>query len=150
MDATHGAKADIEAIKQLKADYFRLLDSKQWRAWGQLFTEDALLDSSDDSPDGVARGREAIVGMVSGALEGAVTRHRGSSPVIEFGGPDAACGVWGMEDRLVFGGEPPSLVVEGQGHYHETYAKGADGRWCIEEIRLKRSRLVHNGRVLIG
>ena len=55
-----------------------------------------------------------------------------------------------MEDRLVFGGEPPSLVVEGQGHYHETYAKGADGRWCIEEIRLKRSRLVHNGRVLIG
>ena len=72
MDATHDAKADIEAIKQLKADYFRLLDSKQWRAWGELFTEDALLDSSDDSPDGVARGREAIVGMVSGALEGAV------------------------------------------------------------------------------
>ena len=42
MDATHGAKADIEAIKQLKADYFRLLDSKQWRAWGELFTEDAV------------------------------------------------------------------------------------------------------------
>ena len=78
--------------------------------------------------------------MVSGALEGAVTRHRGSSSVIEFGGPDAACGVWGMEDRLVFGGEPPSLVVEGQGHYHETYAK-RDGSWVITSLHLTHTIL---------
>ena len=140
---------DIEAIKRLKADYFRLLDSKQWPALGRLFTEDAILDSRDDSPNALAQGREAIVTMVATALEEAVTSHKGHSPAIELDGSDAASGTWTMEDRLVFGSDPPSLIVEGRGHYHETYLRGADGRWRIQELRLRRSRLVHNGKVLI-
>ena len=31
---------EIEAIRQLKARYFRLLDTKQWDAWLEVFTED--------------------------------------------------------------------------------------------------------------
>ena len=31
---------EIEAIKQLKARYFRLLDTKRWDAWREVFTED--------------------------------------------------------------------------------------------------------------
>ena len=31
---------EIEAIKQLKARYFRFLDTKQWDAWKEIFTED--------------------------------------------------------------------------------------------------------------
>lgn len=33
---------DIEQIKQLKAKYFRFVDTKQWDAWGELFTEDVI------------------------------------------------------------------------------------------------------------
>ena len=31
---------DIEQIKQLKARYFRLLDTKDWDAFAELFTDD--------------------------------------------------------------------------------------------------------------
>ena len=31
---------DIEQIKQLKARYFRLMDTKDWAAWKDLFTDD--------------------------------------------------------------------------------------------------------------
>ena len=34
---------DIEAIKQLKARYFRLLDAKDWEAFVEIFTEDVEL-----------------------------------------------------------------------------------------------------------
>jgi hypothetical protein len=33
---------DIEQIKQLKARYFRLMDTKDWVAWRDLFTDDCL------------------------------------------------------------------------------------------------------------
>ncbi len=33
---------DIEQIKQLKARYFRLMDTKDWVGWRDLFTDDCL------------------------------------------------------------------------------------------------------------
>ncbi|MCX2983179.1 hypothetical protein EYC98_20145 [Halieaceae bacterium IMCC14734] len=45
--------AEIEAIKALKARYFRTPDTKQWQAWGECFTEDvqASFDGADSSFD---------------------------------------------------------------------------------------------------
>ena len=43
MDASR--LADLEEIKQLKARYFRLMDTKQWDAWGDVFSEDCSMDS---------------------------------------------------------------------------------------------------------
>jgi hypothetical protein len=34
---------DIEAIKQLKARYFRFMDTKDWMGFGSVFTLDARL-----------------------------------------------------------------------------------------------------------
>jgi hypothetical protein len=34
---------DREAIKELKARYFRLVDEQDWDAYRQLFTDDARL-----------------------------------------------------------------------------------------------------------
>ena len=31
---------DLEAIRQLKARYFRLMDTQQWEAWADCFTSD--------------------------------------------------------------------------------------------------------------
>ncbi|MBM4245503.1 MAG: nuclear transport factor 2 family protein [Deltaproteobacteria bacterium] len=143
---TQEALADIEAIKQLKARYFRLLDTKCWEEWGDVFTEDASLDTTDDAPHAQAQGRAAIVALVSGAVGRAVTVHHGHMPEIELTGPTTARGVWAMEDHLEFPGDPPALVVHGRGHYHEEYERSPDGTWRIRSLRLVRLLLQHGGR----
>ena len=125
---------DLEAIKQLKARYFRLMDTKQWDAWGDLFTEDAVLQASPD-PEERFHGRDEIVAKVSHVLRDAVTVHHGHMPEIEIHG-DTATGVWAMDDFV----EMPQLVLHGWGHYHEEYAR-EDGRWRIRRSRLTRLRL---------
>ncbi len=125
---------DLEAIKQLKARYFRLMDTKQWDAWRDLFTEDAVLQASPD-PEERFLGRDEIVAKVSHLLRDAVTVHHGHMPEIEVHG-DTATGVWAMDDFV----EMPQLVLHGWGHYHEEYAR-EDGRWRIRSSRLTRRRL---------
>jgi hypothetical protein len=141
--------ADIEAIKQLKARYFRLLDTKRWQEWGEVFTEDAHLDTSQDAPQAVATGRAAIVALVSGAVGQAVTVHHGHMPEIEITAPGRARGIWAMEDYLEFPGDPPALTLHGRGHYFEEYEKGSDGVWRIRSLRLVRLWLTHDGRRVV-
>jgi len=141
--------ADVEEIKQLKARYFRLLDTKRWEEFGALFTEDARLDTTDDAPHAAAQGRDAIVALVSGGVGAAVTVHHGHMPEIEVTAPGRARAVWAMEDHLEFPGDPPALVVHGRGHYHEEYVRGGDGRWRIASLRLVRLLLTHDGRRVI-
>jgi uncharacterized protein (TIGR02246 family) len=125
---------DIEAIKQLKARYFRLLDTQAWAAWADVFTEDARLQWGPD-PDQVMEGRETIVAGVSAALEGAVTCHHGHMPEIELLGPDSARGIWAMFDRV----DHPRYDLRGYGHYHEVYVRTTDG-WRIGSTKLVRLR----------
>jgi len=35
---------ELEAIKRLKARYFRCMDTKDWEGWADVFTEDASLE----------------------------------------------------------------------------------------------------------
>jgi len=140
---------DIEAIHQLKARYFRCLDQKRWREFGEVFAEDGHLDSSGDAPHAVATGREAIVAMVSNAVGEAVTVHHGHMPEIEITAPGRARGVWAMEDYLEFPGDPPALVVHGRGHYFEEYVKDTGGAWRIQSLRLVRLWLTHNGKRVV-
>ena len=37
---------DIEAIKQLKARYFRTMDSKDWAGMRQVFADDLTIDTT--------------------------------------------------------------------------------------------------------
>lgn len=126
---------EIEAIKQLKARYFRLMDTREWQAWGEVFSEDARLRWGPE-PGDVMQGREAIVAGVRRALEGAVTCHHGHMPEIELTGPASARGVWAMEDVI----EGPRLSLHGWGHYEESYVKQA-GCWRIVSSHLTRLRV---------
>jgi uncharacterized protein (TIGR02246 family) len=132
---TMGALEDVEAIKQLKARYFRLMDTKQWDAWADVFTEDATVTASPD-PDETFRGRAEIVRKVSAALRDGTTVHHGHMPEIALTGPDTATGIWAMYDYV----DLPQLVLHGWGHYHEEYAR-QEGRWRIRRLRLTRLRL---------
>lgn len=125
---------DLEAIKQLKARYFRLMDTKQWETFGELFTEDAEMQSTPD-PEERFVGRDEIVSKVKHHLKNAVTVHHGHTPEIEIRG-DRATGIWAMEDYV----DLRELVLRGWGHYHEEYAR-EEGRWRIRKSRLTRLRL---------
>ena len=132
---------EIEAIKQLKARYFRFLDEKRWDEWGGVFTEDAKLDNTADGA-GVVTGRGPIVAFVSSALEGTLTVHQGHMPEIEITGTGAARGIWAMEDIVEF---PNGTTLEGRGHYREEYAKGPDDQWRIAHLILTRLRVRMSG-----
>jgi uncharacterized protein (TIGR02246 family) len=140
---------DTEAIKQLKARYFRCIDRKDWDAFGQVFAPDAVLEVPE--VDMVTTGRDAIVAFVSGALEGAQTVHHGHMPEIELTGTDTARGTWAMFDYV----EWPSpaagdrVGLNGYGHYVEEYVR-EDGEWRIARSRLERLRVDPLGRALPG
>ena len=132
---------EIEAIKQLKARYFRHMDSKDWDAFADVFTADAELDVSDDvgSAAGIVRGRESIVDGIRRAIGTARTVHHGHMPEITLTGEDRAEGIWAMFDYVEFAGDGAAVGLRGYGHYFETYRR-TDGVWRIATLKLVRLR----------
>jgi SnoaL-like domain len=130
---------DIEAIKQLKARYFRLMDQKKWDDWGFVFTTDCVMEVPE--ADIVNRGRQEIVTNVSGALVGATTTHHGHMPEIQITGDGTARGTWAMFDYVAWPQDDGTRFgLKGYGHYLEEYTR-EDGEWRISRIRLERLRI---------
>lgn len=132
----------IEEIRNLKARYFRCVDTRDWEGFKAVFTDDAIFDVSEDIPGCVLVGPAAIAEFVTAALAGCVTVHHGHCPEIEIASDVAATGIWAMEDMLRWGeGSPrPGETLHGYGHYFETYEKSGD-RWRIKATRLHRLRV---------
>jgi uncharacterized protein (TIGR02246 family) len=130
---------DLEAIKALKARYFRTLDHQDWDGFGQVFTPDAVLEVPE--ADATRVGREAIVAFVRDALTGARTVHHGHMPEIELTGRDTARGTWAMFDYVEWPAVGGARVgLQGYGHYREEYVR-EDDAWCISRSRLERLRV---------
>ena len=130
---------DIEAIKRLKAAYFRTIDTKDWEGLRALMAPEVTVDVSADGA-GVFEGVDAFLEMLVPTLRDVVTVHHGHMPEIGLTSPTTASGIWAMEDVLRFPPEVGLGELHGWGHYHETYEK-ADGRWRFRSIRLTRLRL---------
>ena len=132
---------DLEQIRQLKARYFRLMDTKQWDAMNSLFTEDVVatyegpprLTKDDDPKVFSCSGRATLVGGIKGLLEQGQSIHQGFMPELELTSDTTATGVWAMFDYIRL----PNGSFKGWGHYHEHYVKEADG-WKIKSIHLTR------------
>jgi len=139
----------IEAIRQLKARYFRLMDTKQWQPLAALFTADAVVDMRDSAgprdESNLFIGGAAFVAALRGFIEPLVTVHHGHTPEIDITSDTTAQGIWAMEDKLWLPDAAESALpfkhLHGYGHYHETYERGADGRWLIKSSRLSRLRI---------
>ncbi|MEY4160457.1 MAG: hypothetical protein RLZZ136_1078 [Pseudomonadota bacterium] len=125
--------SDREAIGELKARYCRFLDTKQWDAWRDLFTEDAVLDTSEAGGPPPVIGRAEALAMVRQNIETARTAHQVHTPEITITG-DNAVGIWAMQDRLIW---PEGHAMTGYGHYCESYVK-RDGEWMIAKSKLTR------------
>jgi len=128
---------EIEALKQLKARYCRLLDAKDWTAWREIFTDDFVSDTSEAGGKRIA-GVDAFIDFVRATLGAAskTTVHQVHAPELELISDTAARGVWALNDvvRLL-----PGLTLHGYGHYHETYEK-TGGQWRIKASKLTRLR----------
>jgi hypothetical protein len=134
---------ELEALRALKASYFRFIDTKQWDAWKEIFEPEITVELPNDGPDGfVWNGREAFVNGTAQALEGVVSVHHGHMPELELTSPTTARGIWAMQDVLTWPQTTPGggRKITGYGHYHETYVK-RDDRWRIATIRLTRLSL---------
>ncbi len=135
---------DRSALMELKATYFRLLDTKRWDEWRQLFTDGFVFHGDEsagpltDQP--MASGGDAFVELVSAALQNAVTVHQGHMPELTFVDDRNANGIWAMFD-WVDSSASGGFSMQGFGHYHERYVKGDDGRWRFEELTLRRLRV---------
>lgn len=140
------SQADIEAIKQLKARYFRFLDTQQWDEWQEVFTTDVFIDTVDDAgPGSEITGNAEFRTSLEPMLAGAITLHHGHMPEIEITGDGEATGIWAMEDYILFSEESGMGELNGSGWYHETYRRGSDGQWRIASMRLARQRVVLGG-----
>jgi hypothetical protein len=127
---------DIEAIKQLKARYFRMMDIKDWDAMREVFADDVAIDTTEAGGRVVVGADDFMAGLRQ-ILQGVVTVHHGHMPEIELTSSTTAAGVWSMEDMLRW---PNGSELHGFGHYHETYEKSG-GRWRIKTMTLTRLRM---------
>jgi hypothetical protein len=132
-----GDLVDIEALKQLKARYCRLLDAKDWQAWRQIFTDDFVSDTSKAGGK-VIHGADDFVAFTRGNLKkpSQATAHQVHAPELELNSPTTARGIWALEDVVRLA---PGINLRGYGHYHETYEK-VDGHWLIKTSTLTRLR----------
>ncbi len=128
---------EVEAIKQLKAQYCRYLDAKDWDTWRELFDDDFT------SVIAGAGGRQTVgaddfVVYVRRTIgkSSQPTVHQVYAPEITLTSATTAAGVWALSDvvRLL-----PAVTLHGYGHYHETYEK-TDGRWRIKTSTVTRLR----------
>ena len=133
-----GKKKDIEAIKRLKARYFRTMDTKDWAAMHDVFAPDVVIDTTEDSAP-LIEGRDAFIEFIEPTLAEVTTVHHGHMPEIEITSDTAATGIWAMEDHLWWPEGSPLVHLHGYGHYHETYVKLPEG-WRIQTLKLTRLR----------
>ncbi len=121
---------DLEEIRQLKSRYFRLMDTKDWSAWGALFTDSAEFRIRDE-----VMSKTNWIRMVQEFLRTGVSLHQGHAPEITFTGENTAEGIWSLTDVLEWPGTSPRRAVLGHGHYQEQYSLSASG-WQISGLTL--------------
>jgi uncharacterized protein (TIGR02246 family) len=131
---------DIEAIKQLKARYFRTMDTKDWDGMRQVFTDDVVTDTTE-SGGGTITGADEFIASLRQMLADAVTVHHGHMPEITLTSPTTATGIWALQDLIVW---PKGPRLLGFGHYHETYEKTND-TWKISRLTLTRLHMEITG-----
>lgn len=126
----------LHAIYDLKGRRDHAVDHKDWETYAQLHTDDFVAMSIGDNP--IIGGRAAADALEI-LMANVTTVHHCHTPVIDFEGRYVARGVWAMEDNLFWHRNGQKQWLRGFGFYHETYIRGADGKWRFSYRRLERT-----------
>ena len=136
--------AALDAIRQLKARYWRLMDTKQWDELFAVFTDDVVMDMRGAGSEGsTARGPDAVVEYIRSHVGIATTVHMGHQVEIDLASATTATAVWMFEDILEWhDGSSFNGVraLHGWGHYHDRYALTSGG-WRIASTAVTRLKL---------
>jgi ketosteroid isomerase-like protein len=144
---------DIEAIKRLKASYFRAMDAQDWEGFAALLTDDFEVifavpaeqfhpPDATELPDGRMQADKArLMAWMRDGAAGMKTVHHAHMPVVEITGPDSASGWWAMTDYTGWQDDSGPMWMRSYGSHEETYSRGADGRWRIRHSVFERHDL---------
>jgi bile-acid 7alpha-dehydratase len=127
-----GVMEDIEAIKKLKAKYFRCVDKKLWEEMETVLTEDAVADYGMGIES--LQGRKAIVEFLKKNLDrdSMISVHQGHNPEIEITSDTTARGVWVLNDRLII---QTIATLNGWRYYEDEYVK-VNGEWKKKSTKI--------------
>ena len=143
--------AAIEAIRQVKARYFRGVDTDDAELVRSILAEDCVLDYTGcfvDPKTGtdyfpqmsiVVRGRDGWPKRGLPSM-GIVTVHQGHHADIAITDETNATGIWAMTDHIFMPAGAPHARITGHGHYHESYEK-IGGAWQLKTLRISRLRV---------
>jgi len=144
--------AAIEAIKQVKARYWRGVDDGDSALVRSILAADCVLDymgcctdpvtGTDHMPamNMVLKGRENWPDTPNPVGPCIVTVHQGNDPDITVTSETAATGIWSFTDRFFLPPGGPFERLTGWGRYHDTYVREADG-WKLATTRIERLRV---------
>jgi hypothetical protein len=140
-----------DEITQLKARYFRGVDSNDGDLVRAVLAEDCVLDYMGCCTDPktkrdfipamnvILHGRSSWRSDGMSSL-GIVSVHQGHNFELEFTSDTTAKGIWSMTDRLYFPPGAEFALMTGYGHYQETYEKVSQ-RWMLRTTRITRIRV---------
>jgi hypothetical protein len=138
----------IEAIKNVKARYWRAVDTKDAALLRSVFCNPCLIDfrgSVGGEPTDAQMWHDPdrfCADMIASTV-GIVSVHHGFPPEITVRSDDEASAIWPMEDLLW--NENPSAMIpfrrfHGRGHYHDVYRRTPQG-WMIATTKITRIRI---------
>jgi hypothetical protein len=118
----------IELIKQLKARYFRFLDTANIEGLKTVFSHDAQAHFKSSQYDFELEGWDALEAFYKKSFtEESFGMHNGHHPEITVTG-DTASGIWYLQD--IFINLKYNVTIMGSALYHDEYKK-VDGEWKI-------------------
>jgi ketosteroid isomerase-like protein len=125
---------DVQALTNLKSQYCRFLDTKDFPAMCGLMTDDVTVTYGGGAI--TLTGREAVQAYMEKALsdQGILTQHLVSNPELEVSG-DTATGRWSLVDTVII--DAAGIVIRGASLYEDRYVRTADG-WRIAHTGYRR------------
>ena len=127
---------EIEAIKQLKYRYFRLVDTANWADLARCFLESATVCYVGGTYRVERSGRAAILEYLASAIHAqCISVHQGGHPEIRLTSPSTATGTWYQNDWFL--DLRSNMKLSGACLYDDRYVKEG-GDWKIEHTGYER------------
>lgn len=125
----------IELIKQLKARYFRFVDTRNLEGLQSVFCSDATAHFKGADYEFSLTGWEQLEAFYRKSFTPSTFgMHNGHHPEISVDG-DRAKGIWYLQD--IFIELNHNITIMGSALYHDTYRK-VDGEWKIASTGYER------------